>query len=193
MGTKEPFFENREVRAHLDHPDWEDETAAVSAEASSPGRSQGSSQASTPEKWQIVEARNDTPEKKQKVLPEKPPFTDLSSAPGPLTIVCRKVKSPAGTLMVHLLTCTGKAIGCGWQPLANSYDHLLEQDYRADQSAYSLCSKCFRLYSLPQDWTATDPSVHSEVHSSCGSLSDDSVDSESDQEAVQISLKEQLP
>ena len=177
---------NRDVRVDLLHPDWDGRPVAEGAEQS-PSKSL---QSSSPEKsWCLIE--DESPEKRAKVLPEKYPY-ELSTSSGPLTMVIRKAKTPSGKFMMHLLDTTGKAIGCGWKPAIGNWEHLTPEEYRSSASDYSQCSKCFRTHSVPESGipitTQADSDSSNDEYTSCGSLSDDSVDSDSDAEASKLTL-----
>ena len=169
--------EYREARVDLNHPDWDGGPAAWGAE-NSPSKS---SQSSTPTKsWTLVETE-ESPEKKVKLPPQKQNYD--ASSDNPLSLVIRKARAQSGKFMMHLLDTTGRAVGCGWKPATGSWEHISPGEYQRSSQEYSQCSKCFRCHSIPnlppQQVTGTN-AESDEEYTSCGSLSDDSVDSDSE-------------
>jgi hypothetical protein len=87
--------------------------------------------------------------------------------------------------MLHLLGSERKSVGCGWLPDISNVDFVTKEDYSMEPTKYSLCSKCFKHYSLPSGWTPDAAQISSpEAVSSCGSLSAASADS--DEEVLKL-------
>ena len=188
MISPETGEENREARIDLGHPDWEDGPAAGGAEQS-PSKS---SQSSTPTKsWTMVEPE-ESPEKRIKSLPGKS-SCELPSTSGPLSLAIRKARTQCGKFM-HWLDTTGRAVGCGWRPATGNWESLIPDEYHSSKHEYSQCSKCFRTHTVPPPQggipeTEENADTSDDEYTSCGSLSDDSVDSDSDAEASKLTLK----
>jgi len=78
-----------------------------------------------------------------------------------VVVAKRKTGSPA-LFSVHLFTRDLVGVGCSWAPPRERYENLTKQDY-IDQSTgtahekFRLCSKCFKLHSLPADWPQALP------------------------------------
>ena len=131
----------------------------------------------------------ESPEKRVKRPLQKQDY-DADSG-NPLSLVIRKARALSGKFMMHLLDTTGRAVGCGWKPATGSWEHISPGEYQGSSQEYSQCSKCFRCHSIPhlppQQATITNEGSDEE-YTSCGSLSDDSVDSDSDAEATKLTL-----
>ena len=84
------------------------------------------------------------------------------------------------------------AIGCGWKPATGTLENLSLEEYHSSKAEYSQCSKCFRCHSVPSSLptvNAAESEEDNDEYTSCGFLSDDSVDSDSDAEASKLALK----
>ena len=118
------------------------------------------------------------------------PFDEADSAIGPLTVICRVSGSKRSQKIMHLLTPEGRAVGCGWLPSSDKYQCLAEQDIKGEPASYSCCSKCFKLYTWPTSWRLQHGAtslLDEDSLSSCGSLTDDSVDTASENEQAEFS------
>ena len=77
---------------------------------------------------------------------------------GNLFVVVAKRKTGSPPLFsVHLFTRDLVGVGCSWAPPRERYENLAKHDYidqdsGVAQDKYRLCSKCFKLHSLPSDW-----------------------------------------
>ena len=109
MILPESITDNREVRADLNHPDWDDKSPSKSSQASTPSTS-----------WTLVEA-TESPEKRIKASPTSCSY-ELSTSDGPLSLVIRRARTQSGKFVMHLLGTTGKAVGCGWRPAPNNWE-----------------------------------------------------------------------
>ena len=148
-----------------------------------------SSICSTPNSWSLVEQRT-SPEKRLKT--ESTGQGTLRTTNEPLTLAIRKVRAQSGKFMMHLLDTTGKAVGCGWRPATDKWESLTSDEYHNSPLDYSQRSKCFKNHTVPPPagfTTTTGSDTSDDEYRSCGSLSDDSVDSDSDAEACKLTLK----
>ena len=79
-------------------------------------------------------------------------------------------------------------MGCGWHPIAAKVAQLECQDYIRESSRFPLCDRCFKLFRLPDSWAVVPEATQGEASSlssdSSGSLTDDSVDTASENEKV---------
>ena len=128
--------------------------------------------------------------KTSKTSTNKQPY-DADSG-NPLSLVIRKARAQSGKYMMHLLDASGKAIGCGWKPATGNWENLSPEEFNSSAQDYSQCSKCFRCHSIPDSLAGQSTGAckdSDEEYTSCGSLSDDSVDSDSDAEASKLALK----
>ena len=190
----------RLARVDLNHEDYDNKETEVSTPASKRSR------ASSNESWQRPDQTPLTPSgtfgsEEEGELPESGtsgpevprdrtyhqpiPFDQVDNTLGPLTMV-RRVSGPKTCQKItHLLTPEGRAIGCGWLPSPDKFQGLTEHDIKGEPRAYSCCSKCFRLYTWPTSWRMQHGAtslLDEDSSSSCGSLTDDSVDAASEDE-----------
>ena len=92
---------------------------------------------------------------------------------GPLTVVATTArKGPTKAYSMHLLDTDGVTVGCGWRPGPLKISELAEQDFPA---------RCFRHFTFPSTWMAVEPYA---AQISLSSDTDESVDTQSDKEAV---------
>ena len=175
----------RERREDLEHPDWQD-PVAVDLEAPEPTRrtsaaasphqrdgQDSSAGRSSLDSWKLVDEQEEGPEPKE-LFP---------AAASDLRVVSsQKGSGPHKKLRIHLLNSEGVAVGCGWRPKSGAIQDLNPDDFASDPDGFGKCERCFKadeqeIQTVPQD---TDSSLDS------GSETDDSVDTESDQEGVDI-------
>ena len=106
---------------------------------------------------------------------------------GPLTVVATTArKGPTKAYSMHLLDTDGVTVGCGWRPGPLKISELAEQDFHAEPEVYLGCTRCFRHFTFPSTWMAVEPyaAQDSEASISLSSDTDESVDTQSDKEAV---------
>ena len=106
---------------------------------------------------------------------------------GPLTVVATTArKGPTKAYSMHLLDTDGVTVGCGWRPGPLKISELAEQDFHAEPEVYLGCARCFRHFTFPSTWMAVEPyaAQDSEASISLSSDTDESVDTQSDKEAV---------
>ena len=87
---------------------------------------------------------------------------------------------------MHLLDADGVTVGCGWRPGPLKISELAEQDFHAEPEMYLGCTRCFRHFTFPNTWMAVEPyaAQDSEASISLSSDTDESVDTQSDKEAI---------
>ena len=108
------------------------------------------------------------------VIPaDKPAITKVAADEvppprGPLTVIATTArKGPTKAYSMHLLDTDGVTVGCGWRPGPLKISELAEQDF-------------------PNTWMAVEPyaAQDSEASISLSSDTDESVDTQSDKEAI---------
>ena len=129
-----------------------------------------------------------------KRLPGSPPlfpgvaFRGFGAPPrGPLTVIATTArKGPTKAYSMHLLDTDGVTVGCGWRPGPPKISELAEQDFHAEPEMYLGCTRCFRHFTFPNTWMAVEPyaAQDSEASISLSSDTDESVDTQSDKEAI---------
>ncbi|CAJ1375311.1 unnamed protein product [Effrenium voratum] len=82
-------------------------------------------------------------------------------------------RGATATHVMHLVDQDLRTVGCGWSITPQRAQHLSPEDYAAEPAKYVQCSRCFRYYSLPEDWE--------EAHADTSH-----VDTLSDKEAIQL-------
>ena len=106
---------------------------------------------------------------------------------GPLTVIATTArKGPTKAYSMHLLDTDGVTVGCGWRPGPPKISELAEQDFHAEPEMYLGCARCFRHFTFPNTWMAVEPyaAQDSEASISLSSDTDESVDTQSDKEAI---------
>ena len=153
----------------------------------------------SPDSWVMCDSNmtpspptgNLVPEKvDQSIQHHRVPADMVPEPKGPLTVACRIMgaKSKAKS-MIHLFDVEGRGIGCGWMPSPQKCQAVMEEDLLAEFTSYGQCTKCFKFYDWPSTWSIPTPhpqSTQSSSDSSCGSLTDDSIDTDSDQDQVNL-------
>ena len=176
----------RERREDLNHPDWDEPILDLEEEpqegrvpVDTPVRTPGSSS------WSAISNDRDSPA--PKVL-----FTE--PAPGSLRVVSSRTRTTAsGQYRIHLLNGEGTAVGCGWRPKSGSVEDLSPDDFRNEMGLYGKCTRCFKSHDLPLEYQqgpaqVNDAPVDSDSSNESGSDTDDSVDTESDKEHIELPL-----
>ena len=127
------------------------------------------------------------------VIPaDKPAITKVAADEvppprGPLTVIATTArKGPTKAYSMHLLDTDGVTVGCGWRPGPPKISELAEQDFHAEPEMYLGCTRCFRHFTFPNTWMAVEPyaAQDSEASISLSSDTDESVDTQSDKEAI---------
>ena len=176
----------RERREDLNHPDWDEPILDLEEEpregrvpVDTPVRTPGSSS------WSAISTDRDSPA--PKVL-----FTE--PAPGSLRVVSSRTRTTAsGQYRIHLLNGEGTAVGCGWRPKSGSVEDLSPDDFRNEMGLYGKCTRCFKSHDLPLEYQqgpaqVNDAPADSDSSNESGSDTDDSVDTESDKEHIELPL-----
>ena len=185
----------RMVREDLRHADWDGDDIPVAGKASSARK--GAASGSLPQlaSFPPVPPGLDKPtkaprQKFQEALAKswgKPPKQEALEA-GLRIVHATKATGPDKQWRVHLLDGEGKAVGCGWHPIAAKVAPLDCQDYIRESSRFPLCDRCFKLFRLPDNWAVVPEATQGEASSlssdSSGSLTDDSVDTASENEKI---------
>ena len=167
----------RAVRVDLGHEDWADKVEcpaspkALFKEVPDTPPSHAS--------WDVIPA--DKPAITKVAADEVPPPR------GPLTVIATTArKGPTKAYSMHLLDTDGVTVGCGWRPGPPKISELAEQDFHAEPEMYLGCTRCFRHFTFPNTWMAVEPyaAQDSEASISLSSDTDESVDTQSDKEAI---------
>ena len=191
----------RERREDLNHGDWDDPVAEVvdadERHQGSPPRSARRSMADTPpvgegtpqsdqvtpgttDSWDIVEEAD-------KGADQDYSYQVISS-----NTVRR---GPEKQFRVHLLTVEGFCLG--WRPKSTQMTVLTPGEYWANPTGYGKCTRCFAKGDLPKSWFVSrhgtvegkdipDLEVDTESSATSGSETDDSVDTQSEADAVPL-------
>ena len=107
------------------------------------------------------------------------------------------VRGPEKQFRVHLLTVEGFCLGCGWRPKSTQMTVLTPGEYWANPTGYGKCTRCFAKGDLPKSWFVSrhgtvegkdipDLEVDTESSATSGSETDDSVDTQSEADAVPL-------
>ena len=104
------------------------------------------------------------------------------------------VRGPEKQFRVHLLTVEGFCLGCGWRPRSAQMTVLTPGEYWANPTGYGKCARCFAKGDLPKSWFVSrlgtvdipDLEVDTESSATSGSETDDSVDTQSEADAVPL-------
>ena len=167
----------RAVRVDLGHEDWADKVEcpaspkALFKEVPDTPPSHAS--------WDVIPA--DKPAITKVAADEVPPPR------GPLTVIATTArKGPTKAYSMHLLDTDGVTVGCGWRPGPPKISELAKQDFHAEPEMYLGCTRCFRHFTFPNTWMAVEPyaAQDSEASISLSSDTDESVDTQSDKEAI---------
>eukprot|EP00435_Cladocopium_sp_Y103_P059424 s598_g21.t1 len=180
----------KERREDLNHPDWNDPAPVEIPDGEAPDEHPPGAY-DTPEsgrssRWSLVDPPVEHPSPTEL-------FPDLSQHD--LRVVVTVAKATAvGLYRIHLLTDEGVAVGCGWRPKAGAITELTHLDFSREPKAYGKCTRCFKGHSFPATWTqeeevVADAHLDSSSDPDTGSDTDDSVDTGSEQEGVQLPLQ----
>ena len=194
----------RMAREDLKHPDYLLQQELEPSQDFTTPKKAMASEASSPGSWQVVSVSATPspptgtfgPEQGKAGKEHDQLQADMVPEPrGPLTVVCRVVgKSSNSKCVVHLFDTEGKGIGCGWKPNSDKFKFLTSEDIGAEPDLYSQCIKCFKYHTWPSTWQTSHSKPEedsgfngsSSSDSSCGSLTDDSVDTDSDKEQITL-------